>query len=420
MKKKKVRVMMNMMTKIDKVQFKNYVENFFPMTATVDNVLRFWEKEKEDLYNLLGQELIIQKEINLDFPLEAISSQMAALVRDNQFLKHCYNTRDINLNIHLRNYFCKIEDFLTNKYTEKDFCLSNGVMLRQNTKLTKVLKKVCDCYNIQKELYQDFLDEYSKILNLKGVNKNCKLTLSIHPLDFLTLSDNDCNWHSCVSIKNQGCYARGTVDMMNSPYILIAYLDHPTPMQNPEGWHNKEWRELFIINSNFVTGIKGYPFQNTELEKITLDWIKELAKENWNIEFFDDGKKLQDAYKKEEDDDDEAHYIKFFTDTMYNDMDNHIRDHLCLITKNYNKEFVIFNYSGREVCLSCGEDSVYFQTDNTLICEHCYFKYNKPDVYLYYCEKCGTRIYANKVYEHDGLLLCEDCYEILREEKEEE
>ena len=38
------------------------------------------------------------------------------------------------------------------------------------------------------------------------------------------MSDNNSGWESCMSWRNNGCYRRGTVEMMNSPYVIVAYL----------------------------------------------------------------------------------------------------------------------------------------------------------------------------------------------------
>ena len=39
------------------------------------------------------------------------------------------------------------------------------------------------------------------------------------------MSDNDYGWDSCMGWMNEGEYRLGTVEMMNSPCIVVAYID---------------------------------------------------------------------------------------------------------------------------------------------------------------------------------------------------
>lgn len=106
------------------------------------------------------------------------------------------------------------------------------------------------------------------------------LCLSIHPMDYITMSDNDYGWESCMTWTREdepGEYRTGTIEMMNSPSVVIAYIKGNKPyhpLGNDEVWSNKKWRELFIVDKEFISGIRAYPYQEDEFEDII---IKELA-----------------------------------------------------------------------------------------------------------------------------------------------
>ena len=75
----------------------------------------------------------------------------------------------------------------------------------------------------------------------------------------MTMSDNANNWSSCMRWTDRsggvdhGDYCAGTLECMNSPYIIIAYLHNPKHSFelslydcNDWQWNSKQWRELFI------------------------------------------------------------------------------------------------------------------------------------------------------------------------------
>ena len=79
-------------------------------------------------------------------------------------------------------------------------------------KTMRAIRKLCDFFGFY-SLKDDFLswrDSISFALTEKSSPK--EVVLSIHPLDFLTMSDNNCNWSSCVSWQYSEINApRGTI-----------------------------------------------------------------------------------------------------------------------------------------------------------------------------------------------------------------
>lgn len=103
------------------------------------------------------------------------------------------------------------------------------------------------------------------------------LCISIHPMDYFTMSDNGYNWHSCMSWHNDGEYKAGTLEMCNSNSVIVAYLKGTAPFGN---WNSKRWRELFVVTEDMILGVKGYPFASTALEDEVMTMIRELAEKN--------------------------------------------------------------------------------------------------------------------------------------------
>lgn len=207
------------------------------------------------------------------------------------------------------------------------------------------------------------------------------------------MSDNKNGWSSCMSWKKEGWYRMGTVEMMNSPMVVVAYLDSKTPMAIGDlPWSNKKWRQLFVVNDKCIASVKGYPYKNANLTKMALESLVNLAKENWGIEY-----KPQvwgGACCKDD----------FYTNFMYNDFTN---TNDCYIYEKKNihlSEPPVIIYSGKAECMCCGEEIEYkegWDDSDFLICETCRGENC--------CRYCGEPL-NNKYYILNGRKYCKGCY----------
>lgn len=147
---------------------------------------------------------------------------------------------------------------------DKELQLETGV----NKGIKKIIKKLglMDKY---KKNYDDLLTKKS-MLKQKSHIKG-KLVLSIDPMDFLTASDNACNWTSCFSIL--GLEKASLLAMMQSKTACVAYIE----AEAPYAWGtNKEWRAWVHIDDEAIFVNKGYPYKSTNLNHEIYSWISQL------------------------------------------------------------------------------------------------------------------------------------------------
>jgi hypothetical protein len=382
-------------------------------TISVRSVLeKVWAKTNQTLFNLLGNELIISKELSFEKSEDELYVEFCEMFDDrksygregrtawefranfwdwfteffpiyhdwydyktNSFVTPTLEERAINeVNIPIREGCAELMSYTTlskNRYEGPSFT----VELREGRKYTvstgckpmKALAKIAEAHNI--EGFEDFRICHSLVLNQKkSVGELC---LSIHPMDYWTMSDNDCDWDSCMNWREQGGYRAGTVEMMNSPCVVVAYLKASDPFYISRGmeWNNKKWRQLFIVNEDVIMGIKDYPYHNPNIGKVVNAWLKELAEKNLGWKYCD---KLLPYHPGEEIahpnyPDEKKFAFYFHTNDMYNDTGccNHyiyIRDTLHESGKDFYSPTI--NYSGKSQCVSCGEiDIVLFFRD---------------------------------------------------------
>lgn len=400
--------------------------------ASTKHVLREWDAQKGRLYSLLGGNFIISKEIEYKQPDSELNSLMHDVRRKHwEFLGNLRNIFNHweSWEDPRRTYSAAIND-LTNANTlihnEVDESLVNylkdykcdGIKLadgktlaiQKGAKVIKILGKIAQSYGI--EGFEAFRIDHSMALNRKKLTG--KLCLSIHPLDFMTMSDNNSGWSSCMSWGEAGGYRLGTVEMMNSPNVIVAYLASDDNYRFYEGeWNSKKWRCLYVVEDYLIASVKGYPYQCDELNKIVLQWIGELANHNWNdVDFHlaeDDIIEFEPGYEFVGPCDNVT--LNFETDKMYNDFGS--TKHFCLMNSHTGEykdthNRIRINYSGAATCMWCG-DYGEFTDEATVVCSNC--------IERYYCEACDEVIYGEP-YEVDGMILCSCCYENCTEECE--
>ena len=120
-----------------------------------------------------------------------------------------------------------------------------------------------------------------------------KLCISVHPLDFLSASENQHSWRSCHALDGE--YRSGNLSYMCDDVTFMAYLksDEDTilprfPRDVP--WNNKKWRCFFFrdYDNGQIWAGRQYPFSTTG----ALPKIAELL---WKLDYFaEDG--LRDRF----------------------------------------------------------------------------------------------------------------------------
>lgn len=116
--------------------------------------------------------------------------------------------------------------------------------------------------------------------------KATKVMLSIHPLDFLSMSDNSLDWSSCMSLLGDGEYRNGAIEMMNSPVAVIASVNSSTPYYPIDDEHpftNKIWRQLFIVDREAIISMKGYPYQMPLVSQAIIKKLYEMS--GWKFKY---------------------------------------------------------------------------------------------------------------------------------------
>lgn len=409
----------------EKNMISEYIERYAPGEnspvtgdrADLETVLRPWAEAKANLFKLFGEQFIIERPVEYPADIDDLENKVWKQLnwRTNAISTFKYNfyeavekypelipqrygimelMRPMNLATNKFEYDTIV---IKDPITGKDFKIPYGC------KPVKMLGKLAKMFNIPG--FEEFRVELSMITNQKNLHGN--LCLSIHPLDYMTMSDNDYDWESCMSWKQTGCYRQGTVEMMNSPYVIVAFLRGETDMNlfssnREEKWNNKKWRELFIVHDDVISEIKGYPYQSTILVDKVLEWLREL-KEAQDVKYDSDIYEHHGSERSIKTDDGYIN-LEFWTHNMYNDFGTMDRGHHCLVATDRIERRFSLCYSGVPECMWCGETNPSLSCEESLVCQDC----DKTCT----CENCGSHGWDEDDFiQVDGVWLCPDCYD---------
>lgn len=411
--------LINELTEQDRVLINNYISQWGVSShfIGIDQWLQNWSHSKQKLYQLLGNKFVYSQ----DFSYQKNDTELRYQIRNfaanhpfcsnwRAFLSYLFDRLIIdNHEVSMFYDFSYLNALVEGKISPsqvikikkspscREFRLQPGTRtmraIGQTLKYFKeevedFQKKMKNDYPLDEEsqnldlfkMFEDFRVKHSILVNDKNIKG--KLYISIHPLDFMTMSDNDSNWSSCMSWADEGCYHAGTIEMMNSNNVLCCYISSHCDynfankkLENYEdkvgknwNWNNKKWRQLVYITKDIMVGGKAYPFQNLNITEMVLKAIRKLAKNNLNwtykygIEPYKDMKYIKSIYAMDR----AASYAKynprkknilFASNGMYNDM---IADHCSkfLCCRNKVKKTKIINYSGKANCLCCNSSII--------------------------------------------------------------
>ena len=276
------------------------------------------------------------------------------------------------------------------------------------------------------------------------------LCFSVHPLDFLSSSENTYNWRSCHALDGE--YRAGNLSYMVDSTTFMVYLKGADNQNlygfGPVEWNSKKWRMLIHAadDDSIMFAGRQYPFSSKSGIDTVLNIYNNLmmiGKDHpWSIRYNKYGSWRADYVDS---------YVPFDATNMeasvslnsqYLIYANQLIDLNKIVVEgpnclNYNDilKSTCYNYPyyaiyrpydyhsvdsllahpivvGAEVpCLHCGEELIH--NTETMRCDHCELQYGteENDVYTS-CDCCGARIYVDDgiCVGDDGDIICDSCF----------
>lgn len=269
-------------------------ENNLPTTD--NDWLDTWANNKAELYLMMGREFIIEKEAELSIDRYEMSRIVAEFIKDNLsdkeyslvrlFLKTItrsgkrsyFDERECHYNgyvtkIKRKSYIEQVEILKANKLNVDIEFL--GKTYKKNSKITTMLKDL-----VPKHKQSDFDVIYSRLL--QAFNCSGKIAVSIHPLDYLTMSQNISGWQSCHRLDGE--YRVGMISYLCDKYTTISYVANSKESEykflpkERNTWNSKKWRQAIFIDPFQETFCQSrqYPDYNRAYDESAFDLVKNI------------------------------------------------------------------------------------------------------------------------------------------------
>lgn len=388
----------------------------------VDRLMEKWWDNKLNYFYLFGEKLIVRSEEKITFELDADA-------RQRQLEKFVDRIAELYCNEALADFvYSNMRDFYNNILSR------NYEDIPKGSKIIKSFKY----FEHDKDRLRAIQDEASMLIQETKISGY--LCMSIHPLDYLSSSENTYKWRSCHALDGE--YRAGNLSYMTDKSTIVCYLEGDREVKLPNfpetiKWNSKKWRMLLNtdIHNHLVFAGRQYPFFSySALEEIRKQFLPiVLGPIEYLSDWHNDTKIGWDSgYNMDKYDENENtfpfnhhsvrhffpgripiidyHLIKNGSDLHYNDyLESHIytKPYYCWDVKMFYPATEI--RIGRKVrCTRCGKQ--YITESNSMICDECEEILNDTRN-ITYCACCDRRFYRNDITWElaDGDIVCADC-----------
>lgn len=413
-----------------KSQFKSvitYSQGIF--NPQVDSLFAMWEKAKAPFIERFGG-LIYEWPEPVEFILDPMEKKRKAL----EFIECVSCTFD---NIPLADFLdSNIDTFFENKVSK-----SENKDIPEGMKLIKAFK----FFESNKQALRDMQDLASQLIQENSIKGT--LCFSVHPLDFLSSSENTYNWRSCHALDGE--FRAGNLSYMVDNATFMVYLKGADSVKLPNfpvdvPWNSKKWRMLLHVSEEEQIMFAGrqYPFSSKSGIDLVLRVYNNLVAEHINTPFGGRWDKyapwradyingyepydkpgrtleleerylvynnrliaLNDIVKKGHG---AMNYNDVLSSTCYTFPYYAIWSPQYYNSARRLKEHPVI-IGGEVPCLHCSNEVI--TNNETMRCDDCELEYGYEENDNYgHCENCDCRIYLDDAYDMGDGYICEHCF----------
>ena len=395
----------------------------------VDYLFREWAVKKEKFIERFGG-LIYEHPVPIEFTLDDAQKRTRAMEFANT-VSDTFNNPTLAefIDENLDTFF---ENKVSNNFSGK---------VPEGMKLLKAFK----FFETNKSALRNIQDMASQIIQENKIKGT--LCFSVHPLDYLSSSENTYNWRSCHALDGE--YRAGNLSYMVDGSTFLVYLKGADGQSlNGFGdvkWNSKKWRMLIHTNDNDSIMFAGrqYPFSS----KSGIDTVLKIYNDffekdywghpkygSWRADYIDtyvpyDATDMSDVR-------DLAGKYLVYANQLVNIIDV-VKDGPNAMNYNdvlrstcyqypYYAVHCTYGYGyrgidhllehpvviGEEVpCLHCGNELIH--TPETMRCDDCELEFGTEENEVFgSCDCCGARIYVDDAISvgDDGDLICDHCF----------
>lgn len=293
------------------------------------------------------------------------------------------------------------------------------------------------------DILKDIQNEASAIIQQNVVSGY--LCFSVHPLDYLSLSENVHNWRSCHALDGE--FRSGNLNYMVDDTTIICYLRAEKMAVLPHFpedvlWNSKKWRVLLYFSNDETMMFLGrqYPFEsNVGLQMIKDEFLSKFCfYKKWtdfhepiSNKLFDPrtndyievnsnrlipvGSSVLDIHDLVKDGKHTYHFDDLLRSSCYTPMYSYVYADKWLKLNEHstgytNGDTTRFEIGAEAACPCCGQK--YVCSEELMLCRDCVNQYEQEN-YLFECEMCGNSYPERDMYilPFSDMRVCPRCFE---------
>lgn len=379
-------------------------------TPMLDDLFEKWLEGKRDFIEAMNGDVIYEWPDKVAFELGPAEKKL----RLNDFINVVENRYENYDLVHFLE--CNRDGFFSNHVVEE--YEYHGTIIPKGMKLLRAFK----FFESDTYVLEQLQNAASMIIQEDKIEGT--LCLSVHPLDFLSTSENNHNWRSCHALDGE--YRAGNLSHMIDHSTIICYIKSSKEEVLPNfpqdvKWNSKKWRVLFYFSDNWDMIFAGrqYPFTtSTGLNFVKDNVFRELhfgEFSSWcdkKIHSFDNqdiyvnfrspylpvGKILMPLDELVINEPGSLQFNDVLSSSCYDALyafrrrSGYFRDY------TVNHKTTRFHIGGQCKCLRCGSAPI--NISSSVMCNDCELEYgDSEDDMFAYCSCCGRRyFYDDGVY----------------------
>lgn len=404
------------------ISYSQDIEN--PQT---DELFEQWLEAKRDFIEAMNGNLIFEWPEKVSFEL----GQKEKSLRIDDFIDLVLGKYD---NIELADFLnCQRDNFFSNLVSSR-YKTFDGTIIPAGMKIIKAFKY----FEKDPKILNDLQSAASMIIQEDKIEGT--LCFSVHPLDFLSASENNHNWRSCHALN--GDYRAGNLSYMVDKSTVICYLKSSRMEKLPNFpedvlWNSKKWRVWLYFSERWDMMFAGrqYPFYtesglNFVKERVLPilrmgDWspwmigkVRQVSENGYHFYFSSPyipiGNKLVSLKDLISNEEGSLQFNDLLSSSCYDpmyaykveDRYSHFGSEKYPITSPRTK----IKVGGKCKCLRCA--AVPIELSETMLCTPCELKYGNSDSEVFgICPNCSNRFIVDDGYwiESTGETICESC-----------
>lgn len=384
----------------------------------VDELFDEWAKAKSKFLKRFNGPIyeFSEVEFNLD------DKEKKVLV--SNFSEMVYNVfRNFDLSLFIDK---NVDTFFDNRVSDQ--CYERNIP--KDIKLIKAFKYFEPDVNKLRKI-QDAASALIQENKVKGT-----LCFSVHPLDFLSSSENNYNWRSCHALNGE--YRAGNLSYMVDSTTFMVYLkgknDETLLNFGDVKWNSKKWRVLLHTTDDdaVIFASKQYPFSSEKgLNDVLHIYNKFIMKReygnyycSWRNTYIDTYEsptigtcRLYDKYIPYQ-------HLLYPLNSIVRSGDGSMNYNDILYSSTYKYPYyaMLQNTWSRPLqensivvgggvkCLQCGKQHI--TLPESMRCFSCELEYGTDaNGEFGFCDCCGRRVYRDDAYSLGyGEVICENCF----------